>query len=84
MWEKQREEMWKYSLRIEGEERRGLPQSESWTVEPHNSSETQKDVRPRSGTGIAKAGACEASSGEQYQWLSAWGPLENKTVEEVS
>lgn len=54
--------MWKYSLRIGGEERRGHPISESWTVEPHNSNETQKYVRSQSGTGIAKAGACETSS----------------------
>lgn len=41
---------------------KGLPISESWTVEPHNSNETQKYVRSQSGTGIAKAGACETSS----------------------
>lgn len=63
--------MWKYSLRIGEKERRGFPIFESWTVEPHNSSETEKGIRPRSGTGIAKAVACEASSSEQYQWLSA-------------
>lgn len=94
MWEEQREEMWKYSLRIGGEERRGLPMSESWTVEPHNSNETQKDVRSRSGTGIASksrclwcflwlvvsVAECMRTTGKQDGWTGLVGRAEFYTI----